>query len=142
MERTTITNLALADRTGIAVLEVTPRQVIVRRAEHGTSVCTNHFCTESLRPLWPLDLFKTFERYGILDDAVHAQAKFGPADLQCALHAARMGRSTMQTMVFEPAELRLYLAIGACPSSGAEMKVLDLGPLFAGQPVPMAFGGD
>ncbi len=139
MERTTITNLALADRQGIAVLEVSPRQVIVRRAEHGACVCTNHFCTPQLKPLWPFDLFKTFERFEVLEESAHAQQTFGPADLQCALHAARMGRSTMQTMVFEPAELRVYLAIGACPSSAAEMRLIELGPLFAGHPLPVPF---
>lgn len=134
MDRTTITNLALADRTGVAVLEVTPRQIVVRRPQQGTCICTNHFCTDALRPLWPLDFFKTFQRYETLQRAAALQEQFGPADLQWALHGARMGRSTMQTMVFEPASLRLHLAIGACPSTGAELKVLELGPFFFTSP--------
>lgn len=138
MDRTTITNLAMADRNGIAVLEVTPRQVVVRRPERGALVCTNHFCSPSLRPYLPLDLFKTYERYETLTHAVNAQEQFGPADLQCSLHCARMGRSTMQTMVFDPAFLRLYLSIGACPSTACQLKVLELGPLFYGATV--AFG--
>ncbi len=130
MERTSITNLAVADRTGIAVLEVTPRQVIVRRPCQGVCICTNHFCTDPLRPFVQLNVYKTFNRFEKLQRAARAQEQFGPADLQCALHDARMGKSTMQTMVFEPAALRLHLAIGACPSTAADMKLLELGPLF------------
>jgi hypothetical protein len=35
-------------------------------------------------------------------------------------------------MVFEPQTLRLHLAIGACPATEAELKTLELGPLFHG----------
>jgi hypothetical protein len=38
-------------------------------------------------------------------------------------------------MVFEPAELKLHLAIGACPTSALPMKTLDLSPLFAKNPL-------
>ena len=32
--------------------------------------------------------------------------------------------------------LRLYLAVGQCPSSGADLKVLELGPLFQASTAP------
>jgi predicted choloylglycine hydrolase len=131
MERTTITNLVLADRRRTVVLEVTPRQVVVRPPQRGTCICTNHFCTRPLKPFMPFDLFHTFERFDKLEHITRIQEQFGVADVQYAMHTARMGRSTMQTMVFEPAALRLHLAIGACPSSGVAMKTLDLAPLFA-----------
>ena len=84
-----------------------------------------------MRPLLPLDVFKTFERFETLQHAVAAQEQFGPADLQAALHGARMGKTTMQTMVFDPVNLRLWVALGVCPSSGAVMQLLELGPLFS-----------
>ena len=36
----------------------------------------------------------------------------------------------MQTMIFEPATLRLHLSIGICPSTAGEMKLLELAPLL------------
>ena len=40
------------------------------------------------------------------------------------------GWLTLQTMIFEPAELKLHLAIGACPTSALPMKTLELAPLL------------
>jgi hypothetical protein len=62
---------------------------------------------------------------------VQAQTeRVGLSDLRRALHAASQPNETMQTMIFEPATLRLHLAIGSCPSSAAEMRTLELAPLF------------
>lgn len=130
MKRTTITNLVLADRTGVAVFEVTPRQVRVRHPEKGTCICTNHFCTEKLKPRVPLNYFRTFDRYAAMEGALPAGEKLGLPDIRHGLHAAAVEGKTLQTMIFEPAGLRLHLAIGTCPSSAGEMKVLELGPLF------------
>lgn len=38
-------------------------------------------------------------------------------------------RWTIQTMVFEPAALKMHLSIGAGPTSGRPLTTLDLGPL-------------
>jgi len=130
MRRTTITNLALADRNGVAVFEVTPRCVRVRRPQGGTCVCTNHFCTEQLAPFVPLDVFDTFDRYQILDQAARGHGKLGLADLHRSLDAARQETETMQTMIFEPAALRVHLAVGSCPSSAGRLKPLELAPLL------------
>ncbi|HEV3257267.1 MAG TPA: C45 family peptidase [Gemmataceae bacterium] len=130
MPRVTITNLALADCEGVAVFEVTPRCVRVRRPQRGTCVCTNHFCTEGLAPFVPLDVFNTFDRYEILEKAALARGKLSLVDLHRSLDAARQQEETMQTMIFEPAALRVHLAVGTCPSSAGPMKPLELAPLF------------
>jgi hypothetical protein len=52
------------------------------------------------------------------------------AEVHKQLHAVAMRDHTLQTMVFEPATLKLHLAIGACPSSAEPLKTLDLKPLF------------
>jgi hypothetical protein len=130
LHRASITNLVLADRSGVAVFEVSPRAVHVRPARQGACACTNHFLSDDLRPLIPLNLFHTLDRFRTLQKTARPGGQLGPTDLQRALHEARIENSTMQTMVFEPAALRLHLAIGACPSSAAEMKRLDLGPLL------------
>jgi hypothetical protein len=52
------------------------------------------------------------------------------SDIAEKMDAVSQGPLTIQTMVFEPASLRLHLAIGSCPSSKLPLKELELGPLF------------
>ena len=61
------------------------------------------------------------------------QRPLGPSDLHVGLHEACHKTMTLQTMIFEPATLRLHLAAGAIPSSAGEMKVVELAPLLRGQ---------
>jgi hypothetical protein len=130
MKRTTTTNLVLADRQGIAVFEVTPDYVIMRPAHQGTCVCTNHFCTNELKPFLPLNLFRTVDRYCTLEKLAQCERRLDLDDLHHGLDVVREEAETLQTMIFEPAALRLHLAIGSCPASAGAMKVLELGPLF------------
>ena len=53
------------------------------------------------------------------------------ADVAKKMDEVSMNRMTVQTMIFEPAALKLHLAIGSCPSSALPLKLLELGPLFA-----------
>ena len=46
-----LSNLAVTDREGVAVLEITPERVVVRRGQDGTCVCSNHFCSDELKPM-------------------------------------------------------------------------------------------
>ncbi len=133
MKRTTTTNLVVADRDGVAVFEITPSHVVVRRSQNGACVCTNHFCSDELKPFVRFNYYKTKDRYRTLDRAEASREKLTLADLQSGLHAACQKDETLQTMIFEPAGLRVHLAIGMCPSSAGEMKTLDLAPLF-GEP--------
>lgn len=126
MPRTTITNLAVADRTGVAVFEVTPEHVVVRRGENGTCICTNHFCSDELKFGLAINRYRTYDRFRALDVPAGVRPKIGPADLHQSLHAASMPDTTMQTMIFEPTTLRLHLAIGSRPSSAGEMAVIEL----------------
>jgi isopenicillin-N N-acyltransferase-like protein len=129
MRRTTIINLAVADRKGGAVFEVTPRIVAVRRPQEGTCSCTNHFLSKELRPAVQRNVFWTLDRYETLEQARELR-EIGVEDVHQYLQAVSVQNHTLQTMVFEPATRRLHLAIGACPSSGQELKLLELGPLF------------
>ena len=133
MPRTSLLNLAVADRTGTAVFEVTPRHVAMRSAENGVCTCTNHFCTEAVRPTEPIDLFNSGTRLETLDKVRAGKAKLGVEDLHKQLHAVNQGDETLQTMVFDTKNLRLYLAFGKRPSSAGELRELDLAPLFKGE---------
>jgi len=68
-------------------------------------------------------LFRSLEKAADLE-------KIDVADVKRSLGAVANRTNTMQTMIFEPAKLRVYVAIGKCPSTDGELKLLDLGPLF------------
>jgi len=123
VERTTLLNLAVCDRENCAVLEMTPRTVAVRGDEEGLCACTNHFRTEELA------VFRRCRRYRELEEC-WGQETVAFADVAAKLHEVNQGRLTVQTMVFEPASLRLHLAVGSCPSSALPLKRLELGPML------------
>lgn len=122
-ERTTMNNLAICDRNGGAVFEFTPKTVAVRRAEKGICPCTNHFRTEELAK------DTKCRRYDALSKAWDID-KLDRAAVAKLLHAANQGEFTLQTMIFEPADRKLHLALGKCPTSALPMKELDLTPYF------------
>jgi hypothetical protein len=130
MKRITTTNLAICDKHGGAVLEVTPKHVARRLPENNVCACTNHFLTPDLKPDELENFFNTLKRYQALLKTCQGKQHLDLADVQASLHAAHQGRGTLQTMIFEPAALRLHLAFGTCPSSALPVKRLDLAPLF------------
>jgi hypothetical protein len=130
MKRTTMTNLAVCDRNGGAVFEVTPRTVVLRKPQECLCLSTNHFVSAELAPPNPENNFYTLDRYATLAKA-NGVKKLGLADIQARLHAANLGDFTIQTMIFEPAVLKLHLAHGKCPASAQPLKTLDLKPYFA-----------
>ena len=124
MKRTTMLNLGVCDRDGGAVLEFTTKSVVARRPSEDICTCTNHFCSEAL------GVGEQCRRLARLDASRGSSAKLGLAEVSRHLHAANQGAATLQTMVFEPAALKLHLAVGSCPSSALPLRELDLRPLF------------
>lgn len=127
VERTTLFNLALCDCKRAAVAEVTTKNVVLRPAEDGLCICTNHFRTEKL------SMLGFCPRYSALAEAKSIE-KLGLADVAKKLHEVHQGERTFQTMVFEPAALRLHLAIGSCPSSALPLKTIELADLLKKSP--------
>jgi predicted choloylglycine hydrolase len=123
MRRTTRMNLAVCDKKGGAVFEITPKNVIVRRSVDGFCPCTNHFRTPELA----VDM--KCRRFDALVKA-KGLAKIDVSDIAKHLHDANQGEYTLQTMVFEPATMKLHLALGPCPSSAQKLKTLDVGALL------------
>jgi hypothetical protein len=134
LPRTCTINLAVADRSGVAVFEVTPRHVVRRSPEKDTCTCTNHFCSAALRPARPVDVMRSFERFASLERVRSWPDKVRPEDMRRELDAVNLGDLTLQTMVFEPATLRLHLSAGTVPASRGPLRTLDLAPLLGGGP--------
>jgi isopenicillin-N N-acyltransferase like protein len=133
-KRTTLVSLSVCDPKDDAVFEITPKSVAVRRSSRGILACTNHFRTTELaspfmmkRPL-VLNAFGG-DRYQELIQARKLD-RVTISDVAKKLDAVQMAGLTVQTMIFEPATLKLHLAIGACPSSALPMKELELKPLL------------
>lgn len=122
-QATTQANLAVCDRERGAVFEITPKQVARRDAEAGLVPCTNHFRTQGLR------VGLHCPRYAALTLA-QKKPRLDVADVQRYLHSANQGELTLQTMVFEPRELVLHLALGNPPSSAHPLHRLDLRELL------------
>jgi hypothetical protein len=131
-KRTTTNNLAICDRSGGAVFEITPSRVVVRRTTDGVGVCTNHFCSDELRLSKPKNLFTTLGRFDTLEKARTQTGRLGIRDVQRYLDEANQGDLTLQTMIFEPATLAVHLAfaIDKAPASSRELKRLELAPLL------------
>ncbi len=129
VRRTTRQNIALCDRRHAAVFEVTPRTVVVRGAVEGICACTNHFRTE------PLAASPRCPRY----DRLEQSQDLKPLDVAAVarqMDAVHQGEWTLQTMVFEPAKLRLHVALGPGPATRLPLRTLELGPLFTEGPKP------
>src|ERR1019366_2399019 len=121
----TANNLMLMDASGDrAVVELTPEAVHVRRAGAGAAlISTNHQRDQDA------DAPGRCWRYDYLHDA--AKAEFGNVDEKSMENLlAHVGNvSTLQSMVFEPANRVIYLASGSS-AAGRQFNRLDLKPYF------------
>lgn len=124
MKRTTAACLTICDADGGAVFEITPQTLVVRPAVNGVCCCTNHFRTA------PLSVTKRCWRYAVLAPLERPGDKLGVTDVFTELHKVNQGRTTLQSMVFEPAARRLHLKYGSTPATKLEAKTFDLGKWF------------
>lgn len=127
VSRTGMLSLSICDKNGGAVFEITSKSLVVRHGIQGVCACTNHFLSKELTTnagCW---------RYPQLE-ASQKLAKLGLADIAQKLHEVNQGRWTLQTMIFEPADLKLHLAIGRGPASARPLQEIDLAPLLTTPP--------
>jgi len=124
--RQTANNLMLMDASGDrAVVEITPEAVTVRRApDTAALVSTNHHRGTDL------DTGGRCRRYDYLhDQSVKDFGKVSRDEVQEMLGEVAQGKMTLQSMVFEPANRVIYLAVGKnAPKQGYHK--LELGKYF------------
>jgi hypothetical protein len=106
------------------VFEITAKQVVTRRPEDHLIAATNHFRSQELF------ISKHSDRYEKLAKYWKQKEPFTWSDVARAMHDARMGDRTIQTMVFEPDTLTLRLSISGRPASAGPFVPLGLRALF------------
>jgi isopenicillin-N N-acyltransferase-like protein len=122
VKRTTYLSIAVADKQNCAILELTPKSVVVRRPENGMLLCTNHFRSPELR------VDTNCQRYANLS-AGGLTGKVDLTQIWQRLHKASWG-GTFQSMVFEPSLLKLHLAYGTPPATSQTPRMVDLADLL------------
>ena len=125
-KRQTANNLMLMDAAGSrALVEITPAGIVVRRAAASAPLAaTNHHRGDRDEP-------RVCTRYNCLvGDAGRNWGRLDRATLQKLLARTSQGDLTRQSMIFEPNERRLLLAVGK-RAAGRAFHPLDLGPLLA-----------
>ena len=91
MNRTILINVAVADPKGVAVFEVSPQHVVQRDASKGVCVCTNHFCTDDMRPKTRPIRSGSHRRFNTLEELRPGDRKYTPDDLRKQLDGANLG---------------------------------------------------
>ncbi len=105
------------------VYEITTKNVGVRNPEEGLVFCTNHF------RLAPMAVHAECRRYETLKKSQEIE-KLSVRDVVQLLDHVHQNDRTIQSMVFEPADLVLHLSIGPGPTASKPFKTLDLKKLL------------
>ena len=117
----------LADRQSGAVYEATPKTVVMRPAQDGLCTCTNHFCSPELAVpgvlCWRYDKLQAYRQ----------RPKLAVADVARALDEVNQGKATLHSLIFEPAVLRVHIAMGPGPATKRPRKTLECDALFQGR---------
>lgn len=120
---TTWMNLSVCDRNGGVVYEITPKSVVARKPVADLVSCTNHFRTPKLAKstdCWRFTRLITSRK----------MAKLGIKEISSLLHAVNQRTWTVQTMIFEPAAMKLHVALKSPPTSNSKLTTLDIRALF------------
>lgn len=127
IEPTTSGIAIVADPKSALVLEVTPKTIATRGAEDGLTLCTNHFRTEELATSTTCARYARLEKY-------QQRPKLTLEDVKQALDEVNQGPFTFQSAVFEPASLKIHLALGRGPVTKQKYQLVELAPYFKGKP--------
>jgi isopenicillin-N N-acyltransferase like protein len=128
VRRASMALLTVCDKNQGCAFEITTKNVIVRSPIDGICASTNHFRTKELATVSPdsLETVENCPRYVALKSKSRDMARITVEDLHQIMHAASAGDWTLQTMIFEPGALRLYVALGKGPTSALPLQELDL----------------
>jgi hypothetical protein len=123
VDRASSLNVAVCDKDRVVILEVTPKQVVVRQPSDGVCICTNHFRTDEFGGPESCWRYERLAASAVLE-------QYAIADVAERMHSVNQGASTLQTMIFEPRAQKLHLAFGQGPATALPLNTLDLEELF------------
>lgn len=116
-------SIAASDPKHQAVFEVSTQRLFTRAEGEGIYCATNHFRTPAFArntQCW---------RYTLLD-ATRNRDRVGIKEVADLMKDVNQGNTTVHTMIFEPASLRLHLAMGPGPVTDRPLTLIDLANLF------------
>lgn len=116
-------SVAVSDPKHQGVLEITSQSLYLRDAVDGICCATNHFRAPELAT--DLDCW----RYPLLFPGEKVE-RLAVQDVGSHLKAVTLGKLTFQTMIFEPATLRIHLGMESVPSTNIPLTTIDLTELF------------
>jgi isopenicillin-N N-acyltransferase like protein len=121
----TANSLAVCDGKIGVVFEMTPDGYVERPANDGICICTNHFCEDRFRPSNERNA-ESLARMQVMKGNLATKQRAGVKEVHQLLDEVRSYENTIQTVVFEPAQLTMYIGVGVVPSTKAELKKLNL----------------
>lgn len=124
--RQTPNNVMLMDAAGNrAVVEITPEKIVVRRGmEDAALISTNHHRGEEQQQP---GMCRRYDYLRKTADATHG--RIGVQEVESMLGRVQQGKMTLQSMVFEPANRTMYLALGS-EAATREYQKVDLKSYF------------
>jgi isopenicillin-N N-acyltransferase like protein len=129
IKRMTSAYMTICDPNSGAVFEFTPKSFEVRSAENGICRCTNHFLSTTLA------IKESCDRIEKLAAVQTDTNKLSVNDVFDRLNDVHQKKSTLQSMVFEPATRTLHLKLGDGKTTATKSKAMkfDLGAIFDGK---------
>ncbi len=115
--------LAACDPQQQTVLEITTKRVLPRNPKDGLVYATNHFRHPELGGNYQCWRYARLEQSRRWD-------RLGVGEVAAYMKSVNQGLMTVHTMVFEPATLRLHLAMGPGPATSLPLKAIDLAQLL------------
>lgn len=115
--------LAACDPQQQTVLEITTKRVLPRTPKKGLVYATNHFRHPDLGGNYQCWRYARLEQSRRWDH-------LGVGEVAAYMKSVNQGVMTVHTMVFEPARLRLHLAMGPGPATSLPLTVIDLAELL------------
>jgi isopenicillin-N N-acyltransferase like protein len=116
-------SIAACDTKQHVVFEVTTERVLKRGDQEAVSCATNHFRSKELAG----EVVCT--RYSRLENLKNLK-EIDLVTILSELDAVNQGKLTVHSMVFEPRQLRMHLAMGPGPITGTPYTMIELSEYF------------
>jgi hypothetical protein len=125
-------NVMVGDAHEALVVELGLSGSAVRGSPDGLLAASNHFRT----PLLYAQEVSCPRYKSLMEDGRAAQGAMSVEQMKAALYRARVEKLNLQAVVFEPAAMRMHVAVNRVPASAGPYVEVDLQRLFAAAPDP------